>query len=95
MRYIEHRRMESGKMRALCIRYNWYNAGTNEEYGHLLYGLCGFHDLTTDDVAAIVNDIIAHTQEFRNEANPEVIASNVFHVSTEIFKNMTMLLEAA
>ncbi len=95
MEYIEHRRMESEKMRALCIRQNWYNTGTNREYGHLLYGLCGHRDLTTDAIAEIVTDIIAHTQEFRNVTDPEEKASIVFNVSIEIYKNMTIWLEAA
>ena len=95
MKYIEHRRMESSVMRGLCINHNWYNAGTNAEYGQLLYTLCGQHDLTTDDVAAIVDDIIAHTLEFRSVTDPEAKAAIVFNVSTEVFNHMTMWLEAA
>ena len=95
MKYIEHRRIYSSRMRALCIEHDWYNAGTNEEYGHLLYNLCGEHDLTTEDVSEIVDDIIAHTEEYRSETDPEVKASIVFSVSSEVFRFMVIWLEAA
>ena len=79
--------------RALCIQQNWYNAGTNEDYGHLLYTLCGYHDLTADDITEIVGDIIMHTQEYRDVTDPEEKASIIFNVSTEVYKSMTMWLE--
>ena len=87
--------MESSVMRGLCINHNWYNAGTNKEYGQFLYSLCGQHDLTNDDIAAIVDEIIAHTFEFRSVTDPVAKASIVFEVSTEVFNNMTMWLEAS
>lgn len=95
MEYTEFRRMESTKMQALCIKHNWYNAGTNEEYRHLLFELCGYRHLSTADVSEIVDDIIAHTLEFRSVTDPEVKAAIVFNVSTEVFNSMTMWLEAA
>lgn len=94
MEYAEFRRMESTKMQALCIKHNWYNAGTNEEYRHLLFELCGYRNLSTADVSEIVNDIIAHTAEFRDVTDYEMRAAIVHNVSVEVFKNMSMWLVA-
>ena len=87
------RRIGCDRMRALCIKHNWYNAGTNEEYGHLLLDLCQHKpNLTDDDITEIVLDIIAHTAEFRNEQDPEVWESNLFNVSEAVLKELTQYL---
>lgn len=37
--YKEIRKVDSTKLQALCIKYNWFTLGTNEQYGELLdYG---------------------------------------------------------
>ena len=94
MEYAEFRRMESIKIQALCIKHNWYYAGTNEEYRHLLFELCGYRNLSTADISEIVNDIIAHTAEFRDVTDYEMRAAIVHNVSVEVFKNMSMWLVA-
>ena len=94
MEYAEFCRMESIKIQALCIKHNWYNAGTNEEYRHLLFELCGYRNLSTADISEIVNDIIAHTAEFRDVTDYEMRAAIVHNVSVEVFKNMSMWLVA-
>ena len=56
------RRIGSERMRSICIENEWYDSGTNEEYGHLLFDLCQRKkNLTDDDIVMIVLDIIEHT----------------------------------
>lgn len=47
----EVRRISADKLRALCIKENWYTRGDNEDYEHLLFDLAGRKEnITTDDV---------------------------------------------
>ena len=60
--YKETRRLSASTLRALCIREDWYTAGDNDEYDHLLQDLAGSKPhLTTRDIIAIAKDIAAHT----------------------------------
>ena len=53
--YKETRCLESGKLRALCIKHDWYTRGTNEEYSALfdrLYDEDGCRaNMTTEKLA--------------------------------------------
>lgn len=87
------RRIGSERMRSICIENNWYDSGTNEEYGHLLFDLCQRKkNLTDDDIVMIVLDIIAHTERFKGKDDPEIFDRNLFEVSELVFKGMTMYL---
>ena len=39
--YKEIRKISASSLRTLCIRQDWYTAGDNDEYGHLLFNLAG------------------------------------------------------
>ena len=60
--YKEIRQISASSLRALCIRQNWYTAGDNDEYSHLLYDLAGNKEnLSTADIIEIAADIMAHS----------------------------------
>ncbi len=60
--YNEFRRLSAGSLRNLCVRMNWYTAGDNDEYGHLLYDLAEHKvNLSTEDIIEIAKDIYKHT----------------------------------
>ena len=57
--YKEIRKITASSLRALCIRQNWYTAGDNDEYSHLLYDLAGNKEnLSTADIIEIATDNI-------------------------------------
>ena len=61
--YKETRRLNASDLRSLCIEKNWYTAGTNPEYSHLLGELAGEKEnLTTEDIILIAEDIAAHSK---------------------------------
>ncbi len=60
--YKETRHLASYKLRELCVWKGWYTAGSNEEYGHLLFDLADCKEnLSTEDVIEIAKDIYEHT----------------------------------
>ncbi len=52
------------KVRAYCVEKEFYDAGTNTEYAHML-NQCNNLMLDSGDVTAIADDIIYHTDESR------------------------------
>ena len=71
MNIKESRYIISTTLRALCIQYDWYTCGTNEEYAHL-FELADKENLTTTDMVAIAEDIIAHSEWDENLTIPYV-----------------------
>ena len=60
--YKEIRTITVDRLRNLCIKNNWYTAGDCEDYDHLLLDLASNKDnLTTDDILAIAQDIMDHS----------------------------------
>ena len=59
----EIRLLSPYSLRGLCIRNNWYTAGTNDEYNHLLCDLTrdGKAHMTTDDLRKVAEDIMKHS----------------------------------
>ncbi len=57
--YKELRHLSAIDLRALCIKKNWYTAGDNEAYAHLLADRKG--NLSTEDIIEIAEDIYEHT----------------------------------
>ncbi len=85
--FKEVRRIEAGRLRALCIKHGWYTRGDNEEYGHLLYDLADRKEnITTDDVCEITQDIINHS---------DLLADDFEHVAYEVLKIATTYLVEA
>ena len=63
MKIKEVRLLAPFKLRALCIKQNWYTHGTNAEYDHLLRDLThnGGQHMSTDDIEAVALDIMEHS----------------------------------
>lgn len=79
--FKEVRRISPDKLRALCIKENWYTRGDNEEYEHLLLDLAGHKEnITTDDVCEIAQDIINHSDLLADEF--ESVAFKVMEIAT-------------
>lgn len=66
MTYTENRTLSASDLRSLCIRNNWYTCGTCAEYEALfnrLYDEDGCPmNLTTEKLAQIADDIMAHSE---------------------------------
>ena len=59
MKLVEIRRIETGRVRAMCIRNDYYTQGTCEEYDNM-FKMC-----ESNDVLAIANDILEHSDKQR------------------------------
>lgn len=63
--YKETRILDATKLRSLCIKHDWYTAGTIEEYTNLfdrLYDELGCPvDMTTEKLVEVAEDIMRHS----------------------------------
>ena len=57
----ETRKIDCCKVRAACIRYNWYTAGDCEEYDNMFNFIRNLQTATTDDLKAVATDIKEHS----------------------------------
>lgn len=61
--YKEIRKIDASALRQLCIYNDWYTAGDNDEYRHLLYDLANNKEnISTEDIIEIAQDIMAHSE---------------------------------
>lgn len=60
MHLQETRRIDTDKVRAMCIRNNYYTNGTNEDYNKM-FQMCGLNF----GVLAIASDIFEHSNKER------------------------------
>lgn len=58
----EIRRMYPFDIRDMCIRFNWYTRGTNEEYCRMLDHVASLVNVTTDDILDVAFDIMQHSK---------------------------------
>lgn len=63
--YKEVRMLGASRLRALCIKEDWYTGGTNEEYAVLL-DMAQREGITTDDIVEMATDIYEHSEEAMN-----------------------------
>lgn len=63
MKIREVRQISKEKVRAMCIRNELYDCGTNEDYDNLLSVLCNNdeYEMTTEHILRIAEDIIIHS----------------------------------
>ena len=59
--YTETRKIDTGKLRAICIKKNWFDAGTNEEYAELFRIAREMKNVTSDDLVELATVICEHT----------------------------------
>lgn len=84
--YKELRRINPSSLRQLCIDHDWYTAGGNDEYGHLLYDLADEKEnLTTADIIEIAADIMAHS-DLDDDCTIESIAFEVARIANVFFE---------
>ncbi len=87
--YIEMRRLTIANLRTLCIKKNWYTAGSNEDYNHLFELTKRNTPLTTADIIEIAKDIYTHTAHYdRIDYTIEDIAFEVNLVCTVTFEEV-------
>lgn len=56
----EIRRIDTDKLRHICINNNWYTCGTNADYSKM-FAMCEKDNITTNDLYKIAKDIYEHT----------------------------------
>lgn len=83
--YKEIRKISAYALRQLCINNNWYTAGDNDEYEHLLFDLAEHKEnLSTADVVEIAADIMEHSN-LSDDWSIEDIAFEVARIATTRF----------
>lgn len=86
--YKEIRKIRANALRQLCIDHDWYTAGDNDEYGHLLFDLAGHKgNLNTADIMEIAADIMAHS-ELDDGRTIESIAFEVARIADVFFEKV-------
>lgn len=86
--YREIRRISASALRQLCIDHNWYTAGNNDEYRHLLLDLAGNKkNLSTEDIIEIAADIMEHS-ELDGEYSIEDVAFEVACIAYTFFQEV-------
>lgn len=86
--YKEIRKISASSLRALCIKNDWYTAGDNDEYGHLLYDLANDKEnLTTEDIIEIAADIMAHS-DLGDDYTIESVAFEVARIANVFFEEV-------
>ncbi len=86
--YKEIRKIRASALRQLCIEKDWYTAGDNEEYGHLLCDLTDRKgNLTTADIIEIAEDIMEHS-EMDSDCTVECVAFEVARIADVFFKEI-------
>ena len=86
--YKEIRVIRASSLRALCVRQNWYTAGDNDEYGHLLLDLAGSKEnLSTADIMEIAADIMEHS-DLDDDCTIESVAFEVARIADVFFEDV-------
>lgn len=63
----EIKRIDTDKLRGICIKNNWYTKGNNEEYSNM-FSMCDVDNVTTELLYEIAKDIYEHT-DVKNSTN--------------------------
>ena len=83
--YKEVRKISAQALRQLCVDNNWYTAGDNDEYEHLLLDLAANKEnLNTADIIEIAADIMEHSN-LSDDCTIENIAFEVARIATTHF----------
>lgn len=60
MKIKEVKKIDTDKLRNICIKNNWYTRGTNREYSNM-FKMCEKDNISTNDLYEIAKDIYEHT----------------------------------
>ena len=86
--YKEIRKIRASALRQLCIDRDWYPAGANDEYSHLLYDLAGNKEnLSTADIIEIAADIMEHS-DMSADYTIESVAFEVASIANVFFEEV-------
>ena len=86
--YKEIRKIRASALRQLCIDRDWYTAGDNDEYGHLLFDLAGHKEnLSTADIMSIAADIMEHSK-LSSDYTIESVAFEVARIADVFFEEV-------
>ena len=86
--YKEIRKISASALRQLCVEHDWYTAGDNDEYGHLLYDLANDKpNLSTADIIEIAADIMEHS-ELDEDCTIESVAFEVARIAHTFFEEV-------
>lgn len=83
--YKEVRKISAQSLCQLCIENNWYTAGDNDEYEHLMLDLAANKEnLNTADIIEIAADIMEHSN-LSDDWTIENVAFEVARIATTHF----------
>lgn len=86
--YKEIRKIHANALRRLCINQDWYTAGDNDEYGHLLFDLAqNKENLSTANIIEIAADIMEHS-ELDDDCTIESVAFEVARIADVFFEEV-------
>lgn len=86
--YKEIRKIHAADLRQLCIENDWYTAGDNDEYDHLLIDLASAKEnLNTADIIEIAEDIMAHSH-MHPDYTVESVAFAVARIADVFFEEV-------
>ena len=60
MKVKEIKRIDTDKLRHICINNNWYTRGSNADYSNM-FKMCEKDNITTNQLYKIAKDIYEHT----------------------------------
>ena len=66
MKIKETKKIDSDKLRNMCIKNNWYTAGSTEDYSKM-FEMCKKDNISTSQLYKIAKDIYEHTNVDRAE----------------------------
>lgn len=82
MKIVENRMFDLTKVRAMCIKYEYYTSGTNEEYIRM-FQKCGLNYSVLD----IAKDIFEHSNKekimYDGDSEKEILESICFNLINE------------
>lgn len=78
IRMIERQTWDPMDVRDLCIRHNWYNAGTSTAYSDMLDLVAGLEP-TPSNIMRVAQNIVNHTK-----AEDSYLETVMFHIANEV-----------
>lgn len=101
----EERRIDSDKVRSICIRMDWYTCGTNAEYSRM-FEMCERSKGKADEIYEIAKDITEKSnmnRYYNSGYTKEEVIENVMHyiandamtISLKIFETTDERIEKA
>ena len=90
MKVKEIKRIDTDKLRHICINNNWYTRGTNDDYMNM-FKMCEKDNITTNQLYKIAKDIYEHT----NVESAENGCSNDYSDEENILNMMIYVNDAS